>query len=566
MKILGSIRKDITYIGSNSNYFAGLFDGIFSIEIMKIKSSSPYILLLLCLLPLLFFHNGEQSLITHDEGLYATRARLMLDTGNWLHPWVTPHHKTPGHYWITAISMAVFGVNETAVRLPSRLSSLASLLLVFALGQKLLTQQAAFLATIILSCSFLWFQYSHLGGPDLPFITLSLFILFALLQAEDSPKHKDYWRFAAGLSFSITFLLRSFMAFIPIFALSPYLLGQNNYHRHLFSKSLYIGILLGLVPIGIWLLTIKQYLGLAAWTSLTDFVLQLSSEERNSNGITFYLGNILLNMFPWSLFSLWGAWLVWQQHNKAYHRLILLGVPAIVLVVISSFSTRIPHYSLIVYPYLALLAGLALDNLSQASAGSVNHHIIRFINIAMVGLGVLLLIVAIVLLFNLFPSIEDNSPSKLYGFMALSLGLPWLIGGWDGWRPSPQIVVKCLNLKLSRWMVGLWLGCWLMFLVSLQGLIGNANPDVKLFISRPEIQQVLQTQTIYLVSFSGKMNTLLRFYTPHFIKLKPKKFTLATIPVPSYVWVTTDNLAQVRQPYRVIGTLRNLSLIELQEK
>ena len=136
---------------------------------MRIKSSGPYILLLFCLLPLLFFHNGEQSLITHDEALYATRARLMLDTGNWLHPWATPHHKTPGHYWITAISMAIFGVNETAVRLPSQLFSLASLLLLFSLGQKLLTRQAAFLATIILSCSFLWFQYSHLGGARFTF-------------------------------------------------------------------------------------------------------------------------------------------------------------------------------------------------------------------------------------------------------------------------------------------------------------------------------------------------------------------------------------------------------------
>ena len=142
---------------------------------MHFKSIRPYLLLLLCLIPLLFFPHSEQSLIAHDEGLYATRARLMLDTGNWLHPWANPHHKTPGHYWMTAISMSLFGVNETAVRLPSKLFSLASVWLLFALGQKLLNQQAALLASIILSCSFLWFQYSHLGGPDLPFITFSLF-------------------------------------------------------------------------------------------------------------------------------------------------------------------------------------------------------------------------------------------------------------------------------------------------------------------------------------------------------------------------------------------------------
>ena len=529
---------------------------------MSTKSSRFYLLLLLCLLPLLFFHNGDQSLVTHDEGLYATRARLMLDSGNWLHPWETPHHKTPGHYWITAISMAVFGVNETAVRLPCKLCSLASLLLLFSIGQKLLNQQAAFLATLILSCSFLWFQYSHLGGPDLPFITLSLFILFALLQAEDSPKRKSYWQFAAGLGFSLTFLLRSFMATLPILALSPYLLGRNHHHRHLFSKSLYGGIFLGLVPIGIWLLTIRQHFGLAAWTSLVHFVWQLSSEERHSNGITFYICNIFLNMFPWSLFSLQGAWLVWRKNKTASHHLILLGIPGMLLILLSLFSTRIPHYSLIVYPYLALLAGLALDNLSRPSTRLVDRYIIRVINIVIVGLGGLLLLVAVGLLFNFFSLVEDTF-SKLYGVMALSLGLPWLIGGWYGFRHSPQIVIKSLNLNLSRWIVGLLLGCWLTLLASTQGLIGNANLDVKLFVSRPEIQKVLQNQTIYLVSIPGKMDTLLRFYTPNFVNLE--EFTLEAVPVPSYVWVTTDNLSQVKQPYQVLGKLRNLSFIELQE-
>ena len=529
---------------------------------MHFKSSRPYLIILFCLIPLLFCPHSEQSLIAHDEGLYATRARLMLDTGNWLHPWATPHHKTPGHYWMTAISMSLFGVNETAARLPSKVFSLTSLLLLFSIGQKLLTQQAAFLAAIALSCSYLWFHYSHLVGPDLLFITLSLFILFALLQAEDSLNNKGYWQFAAGLCFSLNFLVRSFMACLAIFAFLPYLLGRNHHHRHLTSKSLYAGIFLGLIPIGIWLLVLKQNVGLSAWTSLFGFLLQLGSEEREGNGITYYLWNILLNMFPWSLFSLPGAWLVWRNYQKGSHRLILLGAPAMLLIVLSLFSTRIPHYSLIIYPYLALLAGINLDYLSQASNRLVNRRIIKTINIIMLIIGGIFVLVTLALLFN-FLALGEDAPRNLYGLMGLSLGLPWLIGGWDGLRNSPQLVVKSLNLNLSRWIVGLLLGCWLTLLVSTQGLIGNANPDVKSFISQPEIEQLLQTETIYLVNLPDKTDTLLRFYTPYFVQLD--KLTLETMTVPSYVWVTTDNLAQVRQPYRVLGTLRNLSFIKVQK-
>ena len=525
------------------------------------KSIRPYLLLLLCLLPLLFFPHSEQSLIAHDEGLYATRARLMLDSGNWIHPWTTPHHKTPGHYWITAISMAIFGVNETAVRLPSKILSLTSLLLLFSLGQKLLTKQAAFLATIILGCSFLWFQYSHLGGPDLLFITLNLFTLFALLQAEEWTEKRSYWQFAAGLCFSLNFLVRSLMAVLSLLALSPYLFGGNHRHRHLNSKSLYGGIMIGLIPVGIWLLAIKQGLGLAAWSSLVRFVLQLGSEERDGNGITYYLGNIVLNMFPWALFSLQGAWIVWKQYKRGSQDLVLLGAPIVLLITLSLFSTRIPHYALIIYPYLALLAGLALAELSQVSTYWDNRRIIKIINIIMLGLGGILFLGACALWFNLLP-LAENIPSRLYALLAISLGLPWLLGGWDGLRHPAQVLIKSLNLALSRWIIGLLLGFWLMLIVSTQGLIGNANPDVKSFVSRPEIEQLLQTQTIYLVSLPDKMSTLLRFYTPHFVKLE--ELTVEAIPVPAYVWITSNNLASTQQPYRVIGTLRDLSLIEIE--
>ena len=38
---------------------------------------------------------SSQSLVAHDEGLYARRARLIESTDNWLSPpFPSPHHKT----------------------------------------------------------------------------------------------------------------------------------------------------------------------------------------------------------------------------------------------------------------------------------------------------------------------------------------------------------------------------------------------------------------------------------------------------------------------------------------
>ncbi|MGH2416438.1 MAG: hypothetical protein ACRDEA_22650, partial [Microcystaceae cyanobacterium] len=71
----------------------------------------PHIALLIWLLPLLLFSSGESSLMAHDEGLYAWRSRFMIDTGDWIHPWTTPHHKTPGFYWLIASFYTLFGMN-----------------------------------------------------------------------------------------------------------------------------------------------------------------------------------------------------------------------------------------------------------------------------------------------------------------------------------------------------------------------------------------------------------------------------------------------------------------------
>lgn len=82
-------------------------------------------------LTLLWFFLGLLPLFVRplwdpDEGRYAEIPREMLATGNWL----TPHlngvlyfEKPPLQYWLSAISMKLFGLNGAAARLPLALAS-----------------------------------------------------------------------------------------------------------------------------------------------------------------------------------------------------------------------------------------------------------------------------------------------------------------------------------------------------------------------------------------------------------------------------------------------------------
>ncbi|WP_306589503.1 phospholipid carrier-dependent glycosyltransferase [Geothrix sp. 21YS21S-4] len=87
-----------------------------------------------------------------DEGRYAEIPREMLATGDWLTPrlnGVLYFEKPPLQYWLSAISMKLFGVNGAAARLPLALASALILWAAWRLAKRLGARQplwASFMA------------------------------------------------------------------------------------------------------------------------------------------------------------------------------------------------------------------------------------------------------------------------------------------------------------------------------------------------------------------------------------------------------------------------------------
>ena len=82
---------------------------------------------------------GVRPLFAPDECRYAEIPREMLATGNWVSPRLDSVHyfeKPALGYWLTAVSMAVFGLNKFAARLPSALAAALTALAVFLLVQR----------------------------------------------------------------------------------------------------------------------------------------------------------------------------------------------------------------------------------------------------------------------------------------------------------------------------------------------------------------------------------------------------------------------------------------------
>src|SRR5580693_2006553 len=81
------------------------------------KKLSTY--LLLAVASLFYFPLGGHALWDSDEGRYAEIAREMLELKSWIVPhlnYVVYFEKPPLMYWLTAVSLAVFGQNAFAAR------------------------------------------------------------------------------------------------------------------------------------------------------------------------------------------------------------------------------------------------------------------------------------------------------------------------------------------------------------------------------------------------------------------------------------------------------------------
>jgi 4-amino-4-deoxy-L-arabinose transferase-like glycosyltransferase len=529
--------------------------------ITELLPAFPYISLLLWTLPLLLFNSGQDSLMAHDEGLYAWRSRFMVESGDWIHPWSTPHHKTPGPYWLIASAYTLFGINETSVRLPSAIAGILCVLLLYEIGRILLGKKVAWLAAAILSVEFLWLQYSRLGTPDVPMIFLVLLAIWSFLKAEQHPQHRFAWGFLAGLSLGLGFLVRSFMIVLPIVALLPYLIWEHRRHRHLTNPMLYLGFIVGLIPTCIWLWLNFQHYGKNSFAQLVNFVLNLGSGERNNNGLEFYFWNIPVRAFPWFFVSLLGLGVVLRRPLRRYH-LILVGFPLTLFVELTLFPTRLPHYSLTLYPFIALLAAVGLNWLGRGYANfkrmrreekpRVSSSLARNLTYAFGGLGVLLSIASVVAL-----SI-GNAEVRNYAAIALVLGIGWLI--------LPVIWIARYHygqkfLTVRYWIAGWLIPAWLTLAVAgSTGILSDYNPDVKAFILQPEIARILSSSPIHFIQTGGKTGVLLNFYTPH---LGQKVQQVSELPAASYAWIPTKKMNLVSQPYRVLGTVQKVNLIQL---
>lgn len=149
-----------------------------------------YLLYILVLLfSWVFFYNLDYlPLYSWDEGWYGAIARQIVKTGDFVYLSFNqqPYYDHPPMgFWLMALSFRLFGINEYAARMPSALSGIFTMVILYLLGKKLFNKYVGFIAAFILGTCVWYVIRVRSGNLDALFLFFYTgTVYFALLSSE----------------------------------------------------------------------------------------------------------------------------------------------------------------------------------------------------------------------------------------------------------------------------------------------------------------------------------------------------------------------------------------------
>ncbi|MBB5015766.1 ArnT family glycosyltransferase [Rehaibacterium terrae] len=271
-----------------------------------------WLLAMLCLLGFAF--QGTRPLWESDEGRYTAVALQMLDSGDFLVPRLNDHHehytKPPLTYWIIAASVAAFGRNAWAVRLPYALAFVLTGLLVYALGRHFVPERP-WLPALLWGSSLLAVLAANVVSTDGFLVLFETLAVLAWLRSREAARPLR-WQLLMGLAFGLAFLTKGPPGLLPLLPMAVWTLAVEGRQglRHLFPPAaLPVFAVTGLGWF-VWIVVQRPVLlGYFLGYELFDRVFT-PVHDRNAQwygAAKVYLPVLFLAVFPWGLVDL--GWL-----------------------------------------------------------------------------------------------------------------------------------------------------------------------------------------------------------------------------------------------------------------
>jgi len=326
---------------------------------------------------LLLFCSGAWilPLSDRDEPRFAEASREMLQCGDYIVPWFNGEHrfdKPPLIYWAQMTCYKLLGENALAARLPSALFAAGTSLLIFCWARRFTKPQTALAAAIIFTTSLQMLANAHLATADMPMI---FFVAAAAWTGWEwtCPDAAKRWWWIFHVSLALGFLAKGPVAWLPIGGL---LLGkwlrpkEFNFCLPRFA----VGMILTLGIVAVWgipalVLTNGEFFTVG----IGHHVIFRSVGVLEGHGGKSWIKYILLlpyffftfffSFFPWALRvpkTLWNWWPSRAGDTFGWYLLVQAGL---IFLTFTLVRTKLPHYTLPAFPFIAIWLARAVPGL-----------------------------------------------------------------------------------------------------------------------------------------------------------------------------------------------------------
>ena len=329
--------------------------------------------LLLIALVLILSGVGLRDPWPADEPRFAQIAMEMVQSGQWFFPYrggeLYPD-KPPIFMWAIAVFYWLSGSIKLAFLLPSALSGIATVYLVYSLGRKLWSAQIGFYAALLLLFSLqftLQAKTAQIDAMVCLWITLGCYGLLRFLLIDGLWR----WYYFAWFFMGIGVITKG-VGFLPLLMLLPYALlritkwqnAKTSYPHITGSWRWLLGPLVMLVAIGLWfvpMLLLVEHSNNPLYEVYRDNILFKQTVKRYADSwhhikpAWYYLVSVIpLFWLPISLLLPWLA-VRWQRACQELDYRIMLPLVWIVLVLVF-FSASPGKRGVYVLPALPMLA------------------------------------------------------------------------------------------------------------------------------------------------------------------------------------------------------------------
>lgn len=518
------------------------------------KNKNLFIIIFLIIISFssLFFLNNH-SLVAHDEAVYGTRAKLIINSKDWFSPFEIPHHKTIGGYWPTVLCLKIFGINEFSVRFPSFLFSVINIYFLFKITKEISNKKVAYLSSILIISTPLWFNFSHYGGIDMYLVCINLIGIYNLLKIEEN-KFYLINIFFSGLFLSLGFFIRSYMQLLPIISFLPFLIYKLINLGNKKIRFFAFGFVIGLIPLALNLFYYYQDFQLEGIITLFKFANDKALSGNLFNGFIFYPTNLILLTLPISIFLVNGI-LIARNEISLDKKLLVIGSPIISVIILSITSARHNHYLLTIVPWVCLLSAIGLNDFIERDR-KISRKISSLFSYTASFLGLLFSIFSFLLLINFFKIESINSFSRIFIFITSIYYL----------NISSRLTKHIYNKKLFvRNLFSLmFLQIILQTYLFASGITGNPNREFKQFIANSKLEAKNEEIFLLDVKNNNKTKLLIEFYLE---ERKFPKYEENYSNVPKYLILSKTELSKKRisnkYQIKVFSEYKDLSFIRL---